>query len=171
MSVCDYIKKFDELSRFAPHMVSTNELKVNQFLQGLKAEIYRDIKMATGKGVPYTEVAEKALEAEEAELKVVKALEIRRNINMARRNANFGKSPQPGFDGGKRKFPQGQGQRQDPLKHPATGQQMQSNSTQKVTCPKCGKPHKGECLFGSKVCYTCGKTGHFSRECPSTSGE
>ena len=48
---------------------------------------------------------------------------------------------------------------------------MQSNSTQKVTCPKCGKPHKGECLFGSKVCYTCGKTGHFSRECPSTSGE
>ena len=45
--------------------------------------------MSIGKGVPYTEVAEKALEAEEAELKVVKALEIRRN--MARRNANFEK--------------------------------------------------------------------------------
>ena len=75
MSVCDYIKKFDELSRFAPHMVGTNELKVNQFLQGLKAEIYRDIKMSTGKGVPYMEIAEKALETEEAELKVVKALE------------------------------------------------------------------------------------------------
>ena len=122
MSVCDYIKKFDELSRFAPHMVSTNELKVNQFLQGLKAEIYRDIKMATGKGVPYTEVAEKALEAEEAELKVVKALEIRRNINMARRNANFGKGTQPGFNSGKRKFSQGQRQRQDPSKCPAVGQ-------------------------------------------------
>ena len=49
MSVCDYIKKFNELSHFAPHIVSTNELKVNQFLQGLKAEIYRDIKMSTGK--------------------------------------------------------------------------------------------------------------------------
>ena len=54
MSVCDYIKKFDELSRFAPHIVGTNELKVNKFLKGLKVEIYRDIKMATGKGVPYT---------------------------------------------------------------------------------------------------------------------
>ena len=32
MSVCDYIKKFNQLSRFAPHMVGTNELKVNQFL-------------------------------------------------------------------------------------------------------------------------------------------
>ena len=127
--------------------------------------------MSIGKGVPYIEVAEKALEAEEAELKVVKALEIRRNINKARRNANFGKGTQPGFNGGKRKFPQGQEQRQDPSKRPAVGQQMQPILNQKVTCPKCEKPHKSECLFGSKVCYTCGKTGHFSRECPSTSGE
>ena len=50
------------------------------------------------------EIAEKAIETEEAELKVVKALEIRRNINMARRNANFGKGTQPRFNTGKRKF-------------------------------------------------------------------
>lgn len=28
----DYIRKFDESSRFAPHMVSTNALSVDQFL-------------------------------------------------------------------------------------------------------------------------------------------
>ena len=32
MSVGEYIRKFEELSRFAPHMVATNQLKVNQFL-------------------------------------------------------------------------------------------------------------------------------------------
>ena len=36
MSIIDYIKKFEELSQFSLHMVSRNELKVNQFLQGLK---------------------------------------------------------------------------------------------------------------------------------------
>ncbi|PON88895.1 hypothetical protein TorRG33x02_152780, partial [Trema orientale] len=151
-------------------MVSTNELKINQFLQRLKVEIYRDIKISTGKGVPYTEVAEKALEAEEAELKVVKTLEIRRNVNMARRNANLGKGTRPEFNGGKRKFPQGQGQRQDPSKHPATGQQMQSTPNQKILCPNCGKPHKGECLLGGRACYTYGKTVYFPRDYPSTSG-
>ena len=29
MSVAEYIRKFDELSRYAPHMVATNELKVD----------------------------------------------------------------------------------------------------------------------------------------------
>ena len=98
MSVSDYIKKFEELSRFAPHMVSTNELKVNQFLQGLKAEIYRDVKISAHKDMLYAEVAEKA-QAEEAELRVIKAQEICRNINMVRRNTTFRRGSQPGASG------------------------------------------------------------------------
>ena len=92
-------------------MVSTNELKVNQFLQGLKAEIYRDIKISAHKDMLYAEVAEKALEAEEAELRVIKAQEIRRNINLARRNTTFGRGSQPGTSGNKRKWQQNQGER------------------------------------------------------------
>ena len=80
MSVSDYIKKFKELSRFAPHMASRNELKVNQFLQGLKTEIYRDVQISAHKDMPYAEVADKALEAGEAELMVIRAQEIRKNI-------------------------------------------------------------------------------------------
>ena len=44
MSVAEYIRKFDELSRYAPHMVATNELKVDQFMQGLRNTIVRDLK-------------------------------------------------------------------------------------------------------------------------------
>lgn len=58
----------------------TNELKVNKFLEGLRVEIYRDIKMSTTRGIPYLELAEKALEVEEAELGVIKAQKVQRNI-------------------------------------------------------------------------------------------
>ncbi|XP_073159070.1 uncharacterized protein [Henckelia pumila] len=34
-----------------------------------------------------------------------------------------------------------------------------------VLCPKCGKPHSGQCLQVKGVCYLCKKPRHFSREC------
>ena len=66
MSVAEYIHKFDELSRYVPHMVVTNELKVNQFIQGLKKTIVRDLKIGGIKGAPFAEIADRALEAEQA---------------------------------------------------------------------------------------------------------
>ncbi|KAL5573969.1 hypothetical protein UlMin_023566 [Ulmus minor] len=38
------------------------------------------------------------------------------------------------------------------------------------TCPKCGKLHPGQCRLGTTQCYTCGKEGHYSRNCPKNTG-
>ncbi|XP_073045959.1 uncharacterized protein [Primulina eburnea] len=36
-------------------------------------------------------------------------------------------------------------------------------------CPKCGEPHKGECLMGSGRCYRCKEMGHTAQKCPISS--
>ena len=32
-------------------------------------------------------------------------------------------------------------------------------------CPKCGRNHYGECKQGTNICFRCGKSGHFARNC------
>ena len=64
MSIAEYISKFDELPRYAPHMVTTTELKVHQFIQGLKKTIVRDLKVGGTKGVSFVEIANRALYTE-----------------------------------------------------------------------------------------------------------
>ena len=39
MSIMEYATKFDELSRFAPNQVATEEMRIDHFEQGLKGSI------------------------------------------------------------------------------------------------------------------------------------
>ena len=71
MSVDEYIRKFEELSRYAPHIVTTNELKVEQFVEGLKPEIFRDVTVGESEGISYAKVVEQALKAERAQRKIL----------------------------------------------------------------------------------------------------
>ena len=58
-----------------------------------------------------------------------------------------------------------------------TGQRQQSSqssvkpptatsSTPRQQCSKCERFHRGECGWGTDVCYRCGQSGHFTKECP-----
>ncbi|KAL2533082.1 Pepsin-retropepsin like protein [Abeliophyllum distichum] len=29
-----------------------------------------------------------------------------------------------------------------------------------LSCPKCSRTHRGECLYRNNMCYRCGKSGH-----------
>ena len=80
MTVGDYIRKLEQLSRFAMHMISTDALKVERFLEGLRPELYRDVNMAAIQGVTYSQISERALVAEQAEVRIVRALEAHRQF-------------------------------------------------------------------------------------------
>ncbi|XP_022866766.1 uncharacterized protein LOC111386539, partial [Olea europaea var. sylvestris] len=71
MSVEEYIRKFEELSHFASHIVSTNEHKVERFIEGLRPDLYQDVKIVGTQGVTIATIAERALEAEQAESRII----------------------------------------------------------------------------------------------------
>ncbi|KAL2518587.1 Uncharacterized protein Adt_14834 [Abeliophyllum distichum] len=77
MTVLEYIRKFEELSRFVTHMVGTNGLKVDRFLEGLRPELNKDVLMSGIQNMSFPEVTDKALLAEQAEVKIVRAQEVR----------------------------------------------------------------------------------------------
>ena len=72
MSVDEYIRKFEELSRYAPHLVGTNELKIEQFVEGLKPEVFRDVTVSESDGMTFSKVVEQALKAERAQRKLLR---------------------------------------------------------------------------------------------------
>ncbi|PON60081.1 hypothetical protein PanWU01x14_155950 [Parasponia andersonii] len=84
---------FDELSRYAPYMVATNELKVDQFMQGLRKTIVRDLKSGGIRGVPFAQIADRALDTEQAEKDVLDEENIRRERQAQDMQRGF----RPGF--------------------------------------------------------------------------
>ena len=78
-------------------MVATNELKVDQFIQGLKKTIVRDLKAGGIKGVPYDKIADRALEVEQAEKDILDKEIAIRERQASRAHQNF----KPGYQGGR----------------------------------------------------------------------
>ena len=66
----EYIRTFDQLARFAPSLVSTEDARIHRFMEGLKSEIARDVEMGIIGPATYAMVIEKALRAEHHEKKI-----------------------------------------------------------------------------------------------------
>ncbi|XP_022857992.1 uncharacterized protein LOC111378931, partial [Olea europaea var. sylvestris] len=112
MTLVEYERKFEGLSRFAPHLVDTEEKRARRFERGLQPYI-RDI------------------------VSVLELSTYRESNGKAKGNnaPKKGKTEIVGVGSDK-------------------------------CCPKCDRPHKGECLLGKNICFKCGKSRHFVKECP-----
>ncbi|XP_073154229.1 uncharacterized protein [Henckelia pumila] len=70
---------------------------------------------------------------------------------------------------GPSKGPNQQKPQQRPQGQQAPQQQQRGtapNTGEVPMCPKCQKPHSGQCLSGSNVCFYCKEQGHISINCP-----
>ena len=67
MSVLQYIQKFDELSRYAPYMVATEDLKQDHFMKGLRKDLTKDLKMTGVCDASFNEIIVQVLVIEQVD--------------------------------------------------------------------------------------------------------
>ena len=154
MTVPQYAAKFNELARFAPHQVDTEERKARRFEQGLKPWLYSRISIF--QSASYGTILEKAIIAEgggEALSQYHKERKIKSKIeggNKAEVASGSGNLPK------RKSFNPGN-----------TGVKQGDPKRRTEACKTCGKSHMGVCLKGKAVCYNCGQEGHLSPNCPN----
>ncbi|XP_073056960.1 uncharacterized protein [Primulina eburnea] len=153
LSITEYTLKFEEGCVFVPFIAENDKDKGEHFLSGLKPEIRRDVHMS--KVVTYQDIFERALLAEHDEQEIEKERQLRRQPFQAR-----GQGASANVRGGHK----GKGKMEQRNKP-----SVPSSDTERPVCPKCGKPHKGECLVRSGRCYRCMEMGHTAHKCPLSS--
>ncbi|XP_057775215.1 uncharacterized protein LOC130994199 [Salvia miltiorrhiza] len=146
-SVTEYDRLFVQLSRYAPHLVDTEEKRSEKFRRGLRHEI--GMPLASQGTLTYAQSLSRARDIE-----AMMPEEMKTRIQDNKRVDNNNKR--------KRKW---QGTDQQMLQN----QQEERNTQQQVPfCQNCHRNHFGVCKAGSDVCYKCGDNGHFARQCPGT---
>ncbi|KAL8554780.1 hypothetical protein ACS0TY_002828 [Phlomoides rotata] len=139
LSVTEYERKFNQLSRYAPHLVEDDVRKGRRFERGMRPEI-RGI-LAGANLLSYREVFSRALN-----ISIGLKLEHKQSPATVPINRNW----QTTFKGNS--IPPPNGNNYNASRH---GQY----------CATCGKRHLGRCLLGTVTCYRCHRTGHKASDC------
>lgn len=160
MSIAEYVNKFNELARFAPHQVNTEARKARRFEQGLNKWIRSKVSV---------------LELKDFSILVQKTLIVESTRdNTFRFDQNNKRRFEAGSDNADKRTKL-VGNQVNELgnkgsKHNANQNGNRNNKGINLSkdCNNCGKRHGGSiCLKGKGVCYNCGESGHMAPECPS----
>ncbi|XP_056696332.1 uncharacterized protein [Spinacia oleracea] len=158
MTIAEYYSKFIALSRFAPEVVATEELKAQRFEQGLTDEIQLGLggETFTSLDIVYGRAAHIYGLQSRREKKTVVIGEKRKDFNAGGNQENF-KRNRNGNGNGNGNFQGGDNQ----------GHQNNSNQSKRVHhCKMCSNNHPGKNCKGELVtCNYCQKRGHREYEC------
>ncbi|PWA85681.1 zinc finger, CCHC-type, Retrotransposon gag domain protein [Artemisia annua] len=138
-SVCDFTMTFLDRARFLPEYASDERLLMNHYVDMLRKDIRQFISAKDWKNIE--ELTNAALERE--------------------RESTVDEEVPP-----KRKVEQGSSSRKK-VKPTVTQSQPRTEGRTYPQCNTCGKYHLGECRAGSRTCFSCGESGHISKECPN----
>lgn len=142
----EYERKFHRLSRYAPHLVDTEERMISRFKKGLRTDI---------KGILASHVirdfGELVKRAEEVELALGVEAPPKPTSNPSKWTKDDRDEDEGKFQNKKGRFGSGD---------------SSGTSEVKPLCPRCEKRHNGECLFGMGACFYCHEKGHTYYSCP-----
>ncbi|XP_012858075.1 PREDICTED: uncharacterized protein LOC105977316 [Erythranthe guttata] len=130
MSVCDYVRKFEEGCNYVPYIAKDNKEKMDNFMRGLNPVIREDVRISSP--IEFRQVVDNALMTDFDEKKIQKCHQQKRQT-FIQRNQSQWKRPE-------RKSSQVN------EKHPRVVQS--STTVAKDQCDRCGKNHFGECYNG-----------------------
>ena len=141
MSVADYEARFTSLSRYAPEMATSEDLRCSRFEGGLRTEIFT-LLMSSRIRV-YSQLVSAAMNCEEG-------FKLRRTQESRSRQGNFGQS------GGDR-----DAKRQRPAEYAPPQPQRAGRST--ATSAPAGSTQSGA---KTGTCFKCHQPGHVKAQCP-----
>ncbi|KAL5567715.1 hypothetical protein UlMin_024290 [Ulmus minor] len=158
LSVTEAIKRFDQLARLVPHLVTDERERVRMMMRMFHPGIATIADAGDHGPLTVAECIDRALRAKFREKE-----NLREQVSNNSDN-NQGKS---GFNRNeKRKGNSVGGSNPNPNKKNKPNNQGSTYPT----CPNCGRHHPGQCRLGTTSYYTCGKEGHYSKNCPKNTG-